>query len=216
MGIVPWVAKQNSFAEQLNDTGVETTTSVTAVVQSSDETAQITVPPDSLDDLKLWLPQQPLRSMLGRIGPQPYSGVEDAPLLVVTQSDEQDAHDEPLRTPFTAESSQLFELMMRAIAMPIAKRKLCVLRGPGSSAASSHSVEGNGLFEQQLHVQTRAVLLLVNRWDALDGLATDQHHVRLDHSALPLWRIPHPDLLIQRTALKRQAWLSLQALQSAL
>lgn len=211
MGIVPWVSKSADLSEVQ---AVVDVAPVDVVDSVAADKALVTPMPYSLEELKVWLPSQPVRSMLGRTGPQFFSGTEDAPLLVVVEGVDNDADTEPMRSPFNAESAQLFELMMRAIVMPLAKRKHCVLH-----SEASHNQPSVGIAESvshQLHVQTRAVLLLAKRWDSVETVPAEHHHIRLDESALPLWRIPHPDLLIQRNELKRQAWLSLQALQSAL
>lgn len=211
MGIVPWISKSSN----LQDVQIASPVSHIDVVESvAAAEVSLTPMPHSLEELKIWLPSQPVRTMLGRAGPQFFGGVEDAPLLVVVDGAENDVDPEPMRSPFNAESAQLFELMMRAIVMPVAKRKQCVLHSEASYAQTSHGVAES--VAQQLHVHTRAVLLLVKRWDSVETEPAEQHSIRLDQSALPLWRIPHPDLLIQRNELKRQAWLSLQALQSAL
>lgn len=211
MGIVPWVSKSVDTPEVQLAAPV---TNLDVVETVSVEKAPLTPVPYSLEELKFWLPQQPVRTMLGRSGPQSFSGVEDAPLLVVVEGADSNTDTEPMRSPFNAESAQLFELMMRAIVMPVAKRKQCVLHSVASYAQPATGIAES--VSQQLHVQTRAVLLLVKRWDSAETVAAENHHVRLDHPAIPLWRIPHPDVLIQRNELKRQAWLSLQALQSAL
>ena len=211
MGIVPWVSKSSN----LPDINVAAPVSHVDVVESVAADKTLAVPmPNSLEELKVWLPSQPVRTMLGRAGPQFFSGVEDAPLLVVVDGVDNEADTEPMRSPFNAESAQLFELMMRAIVMPVAKRKQCVLHSEASH--NQTSAGGAESVAQQLHVQTRAVLLLVKRWDSVETEPAEHHSIRLDQSALPLWRIPHPDLLIERNELKRQAWVSLQALQSAL
>ena len=211
MGIVPWVLKSSN----LQDVQIAEPMSHIDVVESAAalETS-LTPMPNSLEELKNWLPSQPVRTMLGRTGPQFFGGVEDAPLLVVVDGVDNDVDPEPMRSPFNAESAQLFELMMRAIVMPVGKRKQCVLHSKASYAQTSDGVVQS--VAQQLHVQTRAVLLLVKRWDSAETESAEHHSIRLDQLAVPLWRIPHPDLLIERNELKRQAWLSLQALQSAL
>lgn len=211
MGIVPWVSRSADLPQVQLAAHVPP---VDVVESVASDTAQVSPLPDSLEELKIWLPSQPVRSMLGRAGPQFFSGAEDAPLLVVVEGADNEAHTEPMRSPFNAESAQLFELMMRAIVMPLAKRKQCVLHSEVSYNQPSVGIAES--VSHQLHVQTRAVLLLVKRWDSAETVTAEHHHSRLDQSALPLWRIPHPDLLIERNELKRQAWLCLQALQSAL
>jgi hypothetical protein len=113
-------------------------------------------------------------------------------------------------SPFNAESAQLFDLMMRSIKLTLGQRKLCCL-----SSDNDESDASDAACVFQLCVpQTKAILLLVQDWNSLSAPVTD--HFRLDQPALPVWRIPHPDLLIELNQLKRQAWTSLQALQSVL
>lgn len=212
MGIVPWVPKAYA-PETISASPLAEQTIDQPVAQPAISTPA----PHALGDVKLWLPQQAVVQMAVRAGSQSYSGNDDAPLLVVVETADGDNPVEPVRSAFNTESAQLFELMMRAINMPLAKRKLCVLAAASNPDQPPNNVQRVSSVNELFHVQTKAVLLLVKRWDGMQELKTaDDHHVRLEQPPLPVWRIPHPDLLIQQNQLKRQAWFALQALQSVL
>jgi len=101
MGIVPWVSKSADISEVQ---AVVDVAPVDVVESVAADKALVTPMPYSLEELKVWLPSQPVRSMLGRTGPQFFSGTEDAPLLVVVEGVDNDADTEPMRSPFNAES----------------------------------------------------------------------------------------------------------------
>lgn len=230
MGIVPWVSK----AELPNPVPVpEAMTALSEAVTAqipqaaADMAATVAVLPDekvfkhpayltgptpsSVEDLKVWLPSQPLGLLSVRSKPQAFVGQAEAPLLVVVDSaDSKDPVQSPPTTPFNAEAAQLFDLMMRAIKVTLGQRRLCHLSGETDAPSATGSARVLDLCVPQ----TRAILLVVQDWNTLAEPVTD--HFRLDQPALPVWRIPHPNLLLEFNQLKRQAWTSLQALQTTL
>ena len=232
MGIVPWVSKlelpspvpspvpeamtalSEAVAEQVPQAAAQTAAAVAAL---SDEKvfkhpAYVAGPmPSSVEELKVWLPCQPLSLLAVRSKHQAFVGQAEAPLLVVVDSaNSTDTVQSPPATPFNAEAAQLFDLMMRAIKVTLGQRKLCHLSG----GAEVPTATGSARVLDLCVPQTRAILLVVQDWNTLAEPVAD--HFRLDQPALPVWRIPHPDLLLEFNQLKRQAWTSLQALQSAL
>jgi hypothetical protein len=232
MGIVPWVSKSElpspvpilvsedmttlseAVTAQIPQVNVDIAATVAALPAevTSKHPAYVTGPmPSSVEELKVWLPSQPLGVLAVRSNHQAFIGQAEAPLLVVVESaDSKDSVQSPPTTPFNAEAAQLFDLMMRAMKVTLGQRKLCYLPGGTDAASASESARVLDLCVPQ----TRAILLMVKDWNTLADPVTD--HFRLDQPALPVWRIPHPNLLLEFNQLKRQAWTSLQALQSTL
>lgn len=232
MGIVPWVSKSElpnpvpvSVSEdmtalsgavnaQIPQAAVDMAATVAALPAdvASKHSAYETAPmPSSVEELKVWLPSQSLGLLSVRSNHQAFIGQAEAPLLVVVDStNSSDPVQSPPTSPFNAEAAQLFDLMMRAIKVTLGQRKLCHLSGGTDVPSASEPARVLELCVPQ----TRAILLLVKDWNTLEEPVTD--HFRLDQPALPVWRIPHPSLLIEFNQLKRQAWTSLQALQSTL
>ncbi|MFT5893303.1 MAG: hypothetical protein ACI8VW_000168 [bacterium] len=228
MGIVPWVSKSDSMGA-ISETitapswpiaarSQHTVISELATVEPLGAEKVIERPafvlgpmPATVEELKLWLPSQPLGLLTVRSTSQRFVGQPEAPLLIIVDSTKSpDVVQPPAASPFNAEAAQLFDLMMRAIKVTLGQRKLCHL-------ARENSVPGatKGACVLDLCVpQTKAILLLVQDWNSFTAPVPD--HFRLDQPPLPVWRIPHPDLLLEFNQLKRQAWKSLQALQSVL
>jgi hypothetical protein len=228
MGIVPWVSKSEllipvsgTITTVSEPIAVPSLAAGVAVAASVEPLATVNVierpafvprpMPESIEELALWLPSQPVGLLAVRSRYQRFVGQPEAPLLIVVEPAEltdsvQSAH----TTPFNAEAAQLFDLMMRAINVTLGQRKLCHLSFVVDASDATETA-----YVMDLCVpQTKAVLLLVQDWDSLTAPVAD--HFRLDQPPLPVWRIPHPDLLLEFNQLKRQAWTSLQALQSVL
>lgn len=231
MGIVPWVLKSEPYAvppaeaetvklvpetaSVLIADGIGTrVTEQPGIIAPASTTASISPAiairpmPMAIEALKLWLPSQTLGQLMVRSQVQSFVGQAEAPLLVVVDSIKFATPVQPPASPFSAEAAQLFDLMMRAITVTLGQRKLCYL-----ASGSDSPDAGNPQHVLDICTpQTKAVLLLVHDWNTLAEPVID--HFRLDQPALPVWRIPHPDLLLEFNQLKRQAWTSLQALQS--
>lgn len=228
MGIVPWVSKSKSqtpiaesSAALLEPTAAPiqpASVSVAATVESLPAAKIIELPtfvagpmPESVEDLSLWLPSQPVGLLAVRSVMQNFVGQSEAPLLIVVESTHSTDSDQLLTaSPFSAEAAQLFDLMMRAISVTLGQRKVCHL----SARVDDPHATGVACVAELCVPQTKAILLLVRDWNSLTAPVVD--HFRLDQPPLPVWRIPHPDLLLEFNQLKRQAWTSLQALQSVL
>ncbi|MFT4727130.1 MAG: hypothetical protein ACI9UN_001625 [Granulosicoccus sp.] len=228
MGIVPWVSKSESLIPM-----VEPITAVPEISAAPIQQAVVRIAapvetlapanvierpafvlgpmPESVEELALWLPSQPLGLLAVRSVYQNFVGQPEAPLLIVVDSKKsKDSDQPPAASPFNSEAAQLFDLMMRAINVTLGQRKLCHL----SRRIDPASATEPGVVVDLCVPQTKAVLLLVQDWNSFTAPITD--HFRLDQPPLPVWRIPHPNLLLEFNQLKRQAWRSLQALQSVL
>lgn len=234
MGIVPWVSKSEMPVADVvvpqSETPVATNKSagvgVATVIESltAEVVAEpaIAVPgpgpvaglgpmPEAIDDLRQWLPFQRVGLLSVRTQSQYFVGHLEAPLLVIADSvTPAGSVQAPLSTPFNAEAAQLFDLMMRAINVTLGQRKMCYLSNETNTADAIKAEQVQDLCV----AQTKAVLLLTHDWNRLATPVAD--HFRLDQPPLPVWRIPHPDVLLEFNQLKRQAWSSLQALQSVL
>jgi len=147
-------------------------------------------PPKDVTELAAWLPAQMLSPVSSAAQSLFYAGIETAPLLIIEEADISNQLAGPVG--MSADGAKLFNLMMRAINVATA----CV--------------------QEMIYSETRAVLYLSRRWDSINHCSTHEHHCRLVQSLLPAWRVPHPDILLQRSDYKRQAWHCLQGLQSAL
>lgn len=207
MGIVPWVSKNQSLVAKVD---LSLTRSDPAIVPIRQVIAATGSMPQDIDELRAWLPVQPLGVLSVRSEPRSFIGLAEAPLLIVVdQGESATAAQSAATTALSLEASQLFDLMMRAINITLKQRKVCRLSFDAGTAASKDAAHVLDLCVPQ----TKAILLLVQDWHSLSSPGTD--HFRLEHPSLPVWRIPHPDLLLEFNQLKRQAWISLQALQSA-
>lgn len=164
--------------------------------------------PSAINQLAQWLVRQPLAQLNYKGRQASYIGSDQAALLVVCV---QAAESSSL--PLSRESTQLFDLMMRAIEMPRTGFRQCALPTVASAHASdtSQTVYIDDIFTPQ----TRAVLVLDPN-DASASESSNAHTVLLPSSSLPLWRVPHPDLLLRVPALKRQAWEELKGLRRVL
>jgi len=183
MGMVPWVSRKT---EPL----ISTVT---------------TRFPSDLQELAVWLPEQPLADFGYKGAVHTVLGHPDAPVMVVVQRDEQHdgQHDGDL--PLSGDAAQLFELMMRSIDLGRSDIRQCAL------ASQSQSTNDHTVIEA-CTAHTRAMLVLVSMEDTGNDTA-DAHHFRLAPSQLPAWRIAHPTTLLRDNQRKRQAWQVLKALQ---
>lgn len=191
MGMVPWVQRSHTRELPVDNTAV------------NEPVANVPMPVE-LDKLQTWLGQQPLAAFVVAGRARSVTGPEDASLLVVVQP-EQGASQQAL----DGDASRLFDLMMRAIGLSRQHLRLCALSGDPRNADVTVSDACN--------LNTKAVLLMQQNWE-VDSTDTGTHaeHGRLDFTHAPLWRIPHPDVLLRHNRLKRHAWQALKALQRVL
>jgi len=197
MGLVPWVSRLQPVVPEF--------LAVPAAPVASPALSPIVSPPADLQALSRWLPHQPFAPFLSSGRTRHVIGPEDAALLVIVETGPG-----TVQQPLEGDAARLFDLMMRAIS--VTRQKLRI----GALASEPRLLEQPCLTDLY-NRQTKAVLVLLQSWDASDDLApaTDDT-VQLASPPCPLWRIPHPDVLLQRNQLKRQAWQSLQALQRVL
>ena len=198
MGLVAW---SSGRAQHLTSASIKV-----AASQSTDWVAHLAV--------------QTLESFLYRGMMVDCIGVDSAPLIVICST--VDVFGEPVATlgnagdqsaanaaadkPMSAECMRLFDLMMRSIGVARNNVRLC----EASHQTSATNVRNVAAL---ITPQTKAVLLLDGSM-ATDGTsATSNDSARLPTSQLPVWRIPHPELLLSTPSLKRGAWESLKALR---
>jgi len=194
MGLVPWVSSSQPVAPEVLAAPV-----ASPLVRSSGAA------PADPQALSLWLPHQPFAPFLSSGRTRHFIGPEDAALLVIVETGP-----DKVQQPLEGDAARLFDLMMRAIS--ITRQKLRI----GALDSEPSSLEQPCLTDLY-NPQTKAVLVLLQNWDASDDLAPATHDsVQLVSPPCLMWRIPHPDVLLQRNQLKRQAWQSLQALQRVL
>ncbi len=191
MGMVPWVPRSHTRELPLDNTAV------------NEPLANVSMPVE-LDKLQAWLGQQPLASFVVAGRARSVTGPEDAALLVVVQPDQgltQQALD--------GDASRLFDLMMRAIGLSRQTLRLgCLSSEPG---------DDDVLVSDVCNHNTKAVLLMQQNWDVDNkNFSTDAEPGTLAFTHAPLWRIPHPDVLLRHNRLKRHAWQALKALQRVL
>lgn len=195
MGLVPWVLREQA---------------ITPVADSVIAKQFVDAIPEEMTTLQEWLPHQHLSSFVSAGKLRQVMGPEDAALLVVVDTDSAIE-----QQPLDGEAARLFDLMMRAINLTRHQLRLCRL-APVSTTTTPNADNAQSLSDV-CNGQTKAVLLLLQNWNALAHVAQSElHEGRLGTVHLPFWRIPHPDVLLRQSTLKRQAWSSLQALQRAL
>lgn len=168
--------------------------------------------PLELNALANWLPSQRLAAFKERGVIQHMTGSKTARLVVVVEPMAGVANQVPL----SGDALRLFELMMRAISLSRRDVAITGLAGGNTSVDPALNTEAS---EETLAIictdHTRAVVLLQQQW-AYQSTNAAEHHTRLALHQLPVWRLPHPDLLLQQSALKRPAWQMLKAVQSVL
>ena len=230
MGLVAWVHRESVKAEPPaaeSSTAIENvSTSTSTGAQRSPESQNVGFPSD-LTAQAQWLVTQPLVSFNYRGQSVLSAGMSSSALLVVCLEPVDaaaDATDTDQLLPLSAEAGQLFDLMMRAIGVSRSALVQCVVSMNKTSAdpSTTPAAEGASGSDNAKYVQSllaagpRAVLVL----DPTDpaAAASEINHQRcvLPDSSTALWRVPHPQLLLQTPMLKRQAWESLKGLQNEL
>ena len=207
---------KKKVAETLAETGAE----------KNVETVSADAGPTASNDcaaLSQWLVEQPLVPFVYRGNSVSCIGSEQAMLLVVCLYKHEMDNEATPALPLAQDCASLLNQMMRAIEMPAATIRQCLIRSPGNNetAAETASEEASAIpFErrgQGLEVvitpSVKAVLVLDigEQWEH-----ADRDYALLPGSSLPVWRIPHPRILLNNTSLKRHAWENLKALKQAL
>lgn len=232
MGLVAWVPR-NPSPEALLEAPTEDTLKPTSseghILSSSlpaDPGKPVEMPgdkpggklsamPSHMKELAAWLPEQPLANFGYKGSTHTTLGHPEASVLIVVQRPghgqaQNNGEQNHSELPLAGDAAQLFELMMRSIGLGRSDVRQCALASGGVAAHDLGSVEQSVSTACTPH--TRVILVLLAMEDSLE-VSADAHHCRLARSQLPVWRIAHPDMLLQENHRKRQAWQALKALQ---
>lgn len=216
MGIVAWVSDDNSVADllpvpKMPDSDVGSVSDAAAlrlpVRSSTDETMTNIAMPSAIDELANWLVRQPLTMLTYKGRQANYIGSENAALVIVCLQMEQSN-----QLPLSSECTQLFDLMMRAIDVPRTDFRQCSISTKPTNQDNAHDTAAGVYLEDIFTPHTRAVLVL-DPYVKSESDMPQVHNTQLPSTSLPLWRIPHPDLLLKTPTLKRQAWEALKGLR---
>lgn len=170
--------------------------------------------PVNIESLAQWLAGQALSMFSYRGTSVNVVGPEQASLLVVCINRDAKSPTAPDLQPLNAECAQLLKLMLQAINLSMTDIRQCLV----SNAGSGHNGSGPGspeTIESLSTHHTRGILLLDPRYDSVISQSASDACL-MPAISLPLWRIPHPDCLLQNPALKRSAWENLKALKQSL
>lgn len=171
--------------------------------------------PFDIDALAEWLVEQALVQFNHRGASVSFSGSEQASLLVVCVHATMNLQDTASIQPLNAECTQLLKLMMRAIDLSMTEIRQCQVTAVGSVQSISNHDGSRDTIDGVCTPHTQSVLLLDPQYSESTHQSGSDACL-MPTSSLPLWRIPHPDCLLQYPALKRHAWESLKALKQAL
>ena len=140
---------------------------------------------------------------------------------------ERGAGTRPGLPPLEGEPAELFALMLRSIGLGRADVSLCALDGPapgsradGTPADAEADARASGepagpALRELLGGARRTVLMLVH--DARDAGPVDvDGDAALRALGVAAFRVPHPALLLERPAAKREAWAALKAVRRRL
>jgi len=155
-----------------------------------------------------WLVDQPLTPMQYKGAEIHCIGSEQASLLVICLYVESG-----VTLPLSRNSAQLFDLMMRAIEVPRTGYRQCAM--PTDTQSGDSSAAPKLYLDDIITSQTRALLVLDSVPAQHPDLPGAEQAVP-GPSSVPVFRVPHPDLLLTTPALKRQAWESLKVLRQVL
>lgn len=171
--------------------------------------------PFDIDALAEWLVEQALVQFNHRGTSVSFSGSEQASLLVVCVHTDMNSQDAASIQPLNAQCTQLLKLMLQAIDLSMTDIRQCLVTAVDSVRSASDNDGSPETIDGLCTPHNKGVLLL----DPLYSESTHQSGsdaCLIPTSSLPLWRIPHPDCLLQDPALKRHAWESLKAVKHAL
>ncbi len=201
MGLVPWVERTSLTTPVSAE--VTIATKATAITAASEYESPGSV---SLNAIEQCLPTLTLRGINYRGAAQSWIGTELAPVLVLIESAENALAAD---LPFVAAEARMFDEMMRAI--DLTRRDLCigVLAKPSNSNDLSTAVVATGNLPER-----QVILLFCQTLDVSDDAS--QHRFEIPGSQATGWRLPHPALMQQQAARKRQAWNVLKAVRATL
>ncbi len=203
MGFVPWELRErrsDSVSEVLEHPAAGSSDK-----QSGELAVQDSIESDTTQDSESApaFASRPLCSLTNGFS----IGHAQAPLLVVVET-----HDVNVQAPLSGDSAQLFEQMMRSIDVTRGSVCQCAVPVHAREAESGHAT-----VLSLVSPEHAAGLLLCHEID--DNEAASAHAFSLalvGRNALPMWRIPHPDILLTHPYKKRQAWQALKAVRQIL
>jgi hypothetical protein len=222
MGLVAWTSKLNESEVSVCD---EPKHGIHANLDSATRKADHSQAADSLQevlhvpvgvasvrgpDLAAWLENQPLMPFSYRGSPLNVLGSEQASLVVVCMHDAATEQSQA-SLPLSSECASLFDLMIRAIDLPRTAVRQCVVSRTSALQQTSDWQSFDNLLSP--HVRAILVLELLDIWE---NTSVDSDAATLPGCALPMWRIPHPQILLDNPSLKRRAWESLKCLKKLL
>ncbi len=131
------------------------------------------------------------------------TGGADARVLVVV---ERGPGTPPDGSPLAGEAASLLQLMLRAIDLERTDVSLCLPAPDGVSGPPVRELAGGS---------RRTIVWLVHdvETNAVGEIAGDE---KLRSLGLAAWRLPHPELLLERPLLKREAWQALKGVRRRL
>ncbi|MFK8082986.1 MAG: hypothetical protein AB8B97_22125 [Granulosicoccus sp.] len=210
MGLVAWTCTAQAGIPkppaglQIPDARLEQGHDTLAVSERTQSAAM----PATIEHLGQWLVGQPVSQMSYKGGQTYCMGSDQAPLMVVCVQE-----DATSQMPLSRESAQIFDMMMRAIDRPRTGYRQCVM--PVGAPAQRELDVAAVYIDDLLTAHTGAVLVLDPHLDK-GSEAAESEKTALPQSAVPVWRIPHPDLLLATPQLKRRAWQGLKSLKRVL
>ena len=219
MGLVAWTSVHRASGQ-----ATPATSGKVAVVDTVVEQNRYPAPREGASHdcstLAQWLVEQAVVPFNFRGNSVSCVGSEQAILVVVCLHRPESDNGITPELPLTQDCASLLNQMMRAIDMPAAAIRQCVIRSRSDNETAPETVpetappekRGQGL-EVVVTPTVKAVLVLDTAEQWLDD---DKDYELLPGSSLPMWRIPHPRILLAETSLKRRAWKNLKALKQAL
>jgi len=187
MGIVPWV-QRGSDSSTLDVVGSVGNSIASAESVSQDE---------------IGIADRPLCALAKGVA----IGNVSAPLLVVVETAEL-----IVTTPLAGDAAQLFEQMMRSIDVTRAAVCQCAISTNSASVANESET-----LSSLVSLERAVGLVLTHEIDDNEDPSAHAFDLVIDgRNPLPMWRIPHPDLLLAQPLRKRQAWQILKAVRRAL
>ena len=210
MGLVPWIERGLTVETDTPSFDTQPDQGSIAVLPSAElnadddrikSTASDTVVTESFESL-------PLLGMPFR-GQTVFSlGNVDAPLLVLVEV----CSTAQKQYPFDAADAKLFDDMLRGISWR--RQDICLAVVCASGAQLNVTVDNNPCVSDVTKTHRDAVLVF--RHSLADSHNPDDLRLVFQRQNTPVWQLPHPALLREVPARKRQAWNVLKAARACL
>jgi len=202
MGLVPWIARNGDARNGDTRTEVErngTEISLQPLATSPQQTTSVEAP--SFETL-------PLIGIPFRGNTVMSLGNQDAALLVLV---------EPVSTtqkqfPFESPDAKLFDDMLRGISWR--RQEICLGVVSRLDSQLPGTVDTNATVADLTKAPREAVLVFSHRLPESEN--PDDLRIFFQRKQMPVWQIPHPALLRESPARKRQAWNVLKAARACL